>query len=78
VSKATISAQEFIDMVAAEMSAGVCFAVESWMAQVEQAVNDPRLTTLGRMNSVKKVVNNYRCMKGNDLRESRSLQGAVR
>jgi hypothetical protein len=48
VSKATISAQEFIDMVAAEMSAGVCFAVESWMAQVGQAVNDPRLSTLGQ------------------------------
>ena len=64
MSKTTISAQEFIDMVAAEMSAGVCVAVDSWMTQVEQALNDPRLTTMGRMNSVKKVIDQYRGMKG--------------
>lgn len=64
MSKVTISAQEFIEIIAADMSVGVDFAVESWMSQVEQALNDPRLTTLGRMNSANEVVSRYRCLKG--------------
>jgi hypothetical protein len=51
-------------MVAAEMSAGVRVAVDSWMTQVEQALNDSRLNVTVRMNSVKKVVDQYRGMKG--------------
>jgi hypothetical protein len=77
VSKATISAQEFIDIVAAEMSAGVDVAVESRMTQVERALYDPRLTTLGRMNSVKEVLHQYRCLKGKSQHESRGLRPAV-
>ena len=77
MSKATIGAQEFIEIVAAEMSAGVDVAVESWMTQVEQALYDPRLTTLGRMNSVKEVLNQYRCLKGKPLNQSRELRRAV-
>jgi hypothetical protein len=77
VSKATIGAQEFIEIVAAEMSAGVDVAVESWMTQVEQALYDPRLTTLGRMNSVKEVLNQYRSLKSKPLHQSRGLRRAV-
>jgi hypothetical protein len=77
VSKATIGAQEFIEIVAAEMSAGVDVAVESWMTQVEQALYDPRLTTLGRMNSVKEVLNQYRSLKSKPLNQSRGLRRAV-
>ena len=71
-----ISAQEFIDIVAAEMSVGVDVAVESWMTQVEQAMYDPRLTTLGRMNSVKEVLNQYRCLEGNPLNQRAAGCGA--
>lgn len=77
MSKATIGAQEFIEIVAAEMSAGVDVAVESWMTQVEQALYDPRLTTLGRMNSVKEVLNQYRSLKSKPLNQSRGLRRAV-
>jgi hypothetical protein len=77
VSKATIGAQEFIEIVAPEMSAGVDVAVESWMTQVEQALYNPRLTTLGRMNSVKEVLNQYRCRNGKPLNQSRELRRAV-
>jgi hypothetical protein len=38
-------------LIAAEVSSGMDFAVESWMVQVEEALHDPKLTTLGRMNS---------------------------
>ncbi|HEX4487414.1 MAG TPA: hypothetical protein VH088_14170 [Terriglobales bacterium] len=56
--------RRIIEMVAAEMSAGVRVAVDSWMTQVEQALNDSRLNVTVRMNSVKKVVDQYRGMKG--------------
>jgi hypothetical protein len=77
VSKATMGGQEFIEIVAPEMSAGVDVAVESWMTQVEQALYDPRLTTLGRMNSVKEVLNQYRSLKSKPLNQSRGLRRAV-
>ena len=67
------SAQEFIEVVAEEMSAQVDIAVESWMAQVEDALCDPGLTTLGRMNSVKAVLNRYKSLNGKTMLESRRL-----
>jgi hypothetical protein len=77
VSKVTMSAQEFINIVAAEMCAGVEVAVDSWMMQVERALSDPRLTTLGRMNSVKEVLNQYRCLKGKNQHEHGGLRPAM-
>jgi len=59
-----VSVEEFVEIIAAELSAGVDVAVESWMAQVDEALHDPKLTTLGRMNSVKEVLARYKSLNG--------------
>lgn len=64
MASATISTQELLNAVVAEMARGVDTAVECWMAQIEQASADPHLTTLGRMNAVKEVLENYKRMTG--------------
>ncbi len=66
-----VSVEEFVEIIAAELSAGVDVAVESWMAQVDQALHDPKLTTLGRMNSVKEVLARYKSLNGKNTLTSR-------
>jgi len=66
-----VSVEEFIDIIAAEISTGVDVAVESWMAQVEAALDDPKLTTLGRMNSVKEVLAHYKSLNGKTMLKGR-------
>ena len=41
------------------MQEGIERAVGFWMTQIEQALRDPGLTTLGRMNAVREIVNRY-------------------
>ncbi|HXY47927.1 MAG TPA: hypothetical protein VEI01_00660 [Terriglobales bacterium] len=49
-----------IEAVANEIAAGIECALEFWMIQFESVLQDPRLTTLGRLNAVREIVNNYR------------------
>jgi len=49
-----------IEAIAAEMSQGISCAVNFWMLKIEEALHDPRLTTLGRMNAVNEVLERYR------------------
>lgn len=49
-----------IEAVAAEMSAGIDCAVNFWMSQIEAALLDSRLTTLGRFHAVQDIVKCYR------------------
>ncbi len=56
--------QQLVDAIAAEKILGLEIVVEAWMAQVEQALDDPKLTTLGRMYAVRDVVNRYRSTAG--------------
>jgi hypothetical protein len=55
---------ELVDAIAAEMALGVDAAVECWMAQIEQASTDQRLTTLGRMSAVKEILDRYKHLTG--------------
>jgi hypothetical protein len=48
-----------IEAVAAEMSEGIESAVSFWMTQIEAALLDPRLTTLGRIHAVQEIVKRY-------------------
>jgi hypothetical protein len=52
--------EELIQAVAAEMSAGIEWAVGAWITEIEAALDDPRLTTLGRLRAVQEVVHRYR------------------
>jgi hypothetical protein len=64
IMSATISTRDVVNTVAREMACGVDTAVESWMAQIENASSDPHLTTIGRMNAVKEVLDTYKRMTG--------------
>lgn len=56
--------RDFIDAVAAELSSGIDAAVECWMVQVEAALENPRLTTLGRMQAVREILDRYKAATG--------------
>ena len=53
-----------VEIIASEMSSGVDRAVECWMAQIEQALTDVRLTSLGRLQAVKQVLEQYKNLTG--------------
>lgn len=53
------SDHELIEAVAAEMSQGIECALGFWMGQIENALGDPQLTTLGRLNAVRAIVQQY-------------------
>ena len=67
--------QDFITVVATEIASGVDRAVECWMAQVEEALNDVHLTTLGRLNAVQSVMRRYKELTGKaELRPCREVE----
>ena len=51
--------QALIEAVVGEMQDRIERAVGFWMTQIEQALRNPGLTTLGRMNAVREIVNRY-------------------
>ncbi len=55
---------DFVQMIATEMSTCVDRAVERWMAEFDSALNDPRLTTLGRLQAVRDVLTRYKNVTG--------------
>ena len=59
-------------MIASEMARGVEKAVDCWMSQVEQALTDVHLTSLGRLNAVRDVLSHYKHLTGKIQLESRS------
>ncbi len=65
--------REFVDLVAAEMASGIDSAVECWMAQVERALTDMRLTTLGRLNAVRETLDDYKRLTGKTNLDCRRL-----
>ena len=69
--------RDFVSAVANELMLGIDNAIECWMAKVEEALTDSRLTTLGRLNAVHEVLEDYkrlsgkarlRCPRSTDLR----------
>ena len=73
---AIITSRDFIDAIAVEVATKIDVAVESWMAAVEQALNDPALTTLGRMNAAKEVLADYKNLTGKQQLHSRRVLAA--
>jgi hypothetical protein len=71
-----INQNVLLDAIVREMASGVDQAVECWMAQIEQIFNDTRLTTLGRMNAIREVVQRYKQLTGKDSLTSRTEQFA--
>jgi len=59
--------REVVSALVEEIGAGVDAAVECWMAQIERALGDPHLTTLGRLNAVNEILANYKGITGKVL-----------
>jgi hypothetical protein len=60
----TAENQEFVTAIIQELASGVDAAVECWMAEIESAVTDVHLTTLGRLNAVNEILDNYKHLTG--------------
>lgn len=63
--------KDVVNLIASEMAAGVDRAVECWMSQVEQALTDMHLTTLGRLNAVREILEKYKNLTGKTQLEGR-------
>jgi hypothetical protein len=60
----TTISRDFVKVIAEEVMRGVETAVECWMSDVECALTDVHLTTLGRLNAVRDVLDRYKQLTG--------------
>ena len=56
--------RDVIPAIAEEMAYGVQTAVDCWMNEIELALTDTHLTTLGRLKAVHEIVENYKHLTG--------------
>jgi hypothetical protein len=56
--------EDVVDVIASEMARGVEQAVDCWMSQIEQAITDMHLTSLGRLNAVTDILRKYKTLTG--------------
>ena len=66
-----VNTSNFVDAVAREMACGVETAVECWLAQIDEAMTDLRLTSLGRLNAVTQILANYKRLTGKEQLQRR-------
>ena len=66
-----VNTSNFVDAVAREMACGVETAVECWMAQIDEALADLHLTSLGRLNAVTQILANYKRLTGKEQLQHR-------
>jgi hypothetical protein len=59
--------------IAEEVANGVQTAVDCWMTEIDLALTDNRLTTLGRLNAVREIVENYKHLTGQVRLDCRTL-----
>jgi len=64
---------DLIEVIASEMSVGVERAVECWMSEIEQALTNIHLTSLGRLNAVCEIVEEYKQLTGKTQLKDRSV-----
>lgn len=63
----------FVQTVASELACGVERAVECWMAEIDGALKDRHLTTLGRMYAIQGIVDRYKQVAGKPTLKLREL-----
>ena len=60
----SVLSENVVDVIASEMAHGIERAVDCWMSQIEQAITDVHLTSLGRLNAVTNIVGKYKSLTG--------------
>lgn len=69
--------QELVDAIAEQVASGVDQAVERWMAEFDSVLQDPHLTTLGRLQAMSAIVARYRQLRGqSEVLQSQSTRVA--
>ena len=68
-----ITPTNLVEVIASEMAVGVDRAVECWMSQIEQALTDVHLTSLGRLSAVREIVDEYKYSTGKTRLTGRSV-----
>ena len=56
--------KDFVETLAGEVSSAVEKAVDCWMSQIEGVLTDTRLTSLGRLNAVVEILQDYKRLTG--------------
>ena len=56
--------RDVVNAIASEMVSGVERAVECWMSQIEVALTDAHLTSLGRLDAVREILEKYKRLTG--------------
>ena len=69
----TATPADFVDAVASEIAVGVERAVECWMSQIEHVLTDVHLTSLGRLNAVREIVDEYKHLTGKAQLQGRRI-----
>ena len=64
---------DFVDAIASEVAVGVERAVEFWMSQIDDVLDDMHLTSLGRLNAVKAILGQYKQLTGKAQLEGRNV-----
>jgi hypothetical protein len=72
-----ITRDEVLNTIVVEIAGGVDAAVECWMAQIEEALTDAHLTTLGKVHAIKAVLGRYKDLTGKDHLETRKHETPI-
>jgi hypothetical protein len=67
------SDRDVVRVIAEEMAHGVQNAVDCWMTEIDLAVTDSKLSTLGRLNAVREIIENYKRLTGQEDLDCRTL-----
>jgi hypothetical protein len=70
------SIQELVNAVSSEMASGIGTAVECWLAEVEQAIQNPRATAMERIEAAKEVVSRFKRVSGKSQLELQACSQA--
>jgi hypothetical protein len=62
----------FVNLLAAELNSAIERSVECWLAEVNYALTNPALTTLGRLHAVESIVEQYKTLTGKTALNGRS------
>ncbi len=65
--------RDLVLVIAEEMAHGVQNAVDCWMTEIDLALTDNHLTTLGRLNAVRDIIQNYKHLTGQEQLDCRTL-----
>lgn len=65
--------RDLVLVISEEMAHGVQTAVDCWITEIDLALTDSHLTTLGRLNAIHEIVQTYKRLTGQSRLDCRPL-----